>query len=107
DGTPAGIERARTALQAGASWATAPILRAEDGVAGTNRSLAELATVAYTGAFITIVIAGFSLALSTAGAMLDRKRVLGLLRLMGMPAGQLDRVVVFEAAVPLVAVLGL
>ena len=107
DGTQEGIERARTALQADASWASAPIMRAESGLMGMNRVLAELATVAYTGAFVTIVIAGLSLALSTAGAMLDRKRVFGLLRLMGMPIRQLDRVIVFETAVPLVAVLAL
>ena len=57
------------------------------------------------GAFVAVVIAGISLAVSTAAAMLDRKRVLGLMRLMGMPVEVVRGVIAREAAVPLVAVL--
>ena len=55
--------------------------------------------------FVAVVVAGISLAVSTAAAILDRKRVLGLMRLMGMPVSVLRRVIVQEAAVPLLAVL--
>ena len=57
------------------------------------------------GTFVAVVIAGVSLAVSTAAAMLDRKRVLGLMRLMGMPVEVVRGVIAREAAVPLVAVL--
>jgi len=57
------------------------------------------------GTFVAVVIAGISLAVSTAAAMLDRKRVLGLMRLMGMPVEVVRGVIAREAAVPLVAVL--
>lgn len=107
DGTPQGIEEARTALQAELAWALPPLTRMEAARLGARRVLAELAVIAYAGALATIAIAGCSLALATAGAMLDRKRVLGLLRLMGMPVGQLHRVIAFETAVPLLGVLGL
>ena len=58
--------------------------------------------LAYIGVFVAVVIAGISLAVSTAAAVLDRKRVLGL---RGMPVSVLRKVIVQEAAVPLLAVL--
>jgi len=39
--------------------------------------------------------------------MLDRRRVLGLMRLMGMPASVLRRVIAREAPVPLLTVVSL
>ena len=61
--------------------------------------------LAYLGMFVAIAIAGLSLAVATASAVLDRKRVLGLMRLMGMPVSVLRRVITREAAVPLLTVL--
>lgn len=107
DGTAEAIDRARTAIEVGAGPAAAPITRVEAVQLGIQRILHELAVVAYLGAFVSIAIAGCSLAIATAAAVIDRRRVLGLLRLMGMPASQLHRMVGFEAAVPLVGVLGL
>ncbi|WP_166793172.1 FtsX-like permease family protein [Cryobacterium lactosi] len=52
-------------------------------------------------------IAAFSLAISGVAAVLDRKRVLGLLRLLGMPVSEFRRIVSYEAAVPLLAVVAL
>ena len=101
------LERARTALEVGTSWTSLPATRAEANLLGVNRILKELSVVAYVGAFITIVIAGCSLSLATLGAIIDRKRIFGLLRLMGTPQPMLDRVVFLEAAVPLSAVLAL
>ncbi|WP_299975863.1 FtsX-like permease family protein [Devosia sp. 66-22] len=101
------LERARTALEAGTDWITIPATRAELNLLGVNRILKELAVVAYTGAFITIIIAGCSLSLATLGSIIDRRRIFGLMRLMGTPQPTLDRVVFLEAAVPLSAVLAL
>jgi ABC-type antimicrobial peptide transport system permease subunit len=64
-----------------------------------------LSALACIGVFVAVVIAGISLAVSTAAAVLDRKRVSGLMRLMGIPVSVLRRVIVREAAVPLLAVL--
>jgi hypothetical protein len=107
DDTGDALERARTALEAGTSWTSLPATRAEANLLGVNRILRELSVVAYVGAFITIVIAGCSLSLATLGSIIDRKRVFGLLRLMGTPQPMLDRVVFLEAAVPLSAMLAL
>ena len=43
--------------------------------------------------------------MAAAAAVIDRRRVLGLMRLIGMPLSALRGVVVREAAVPLAAVL--
>ena len=50
-------------------------------------------------------LAGLSLAVATASAVLDRKRVLGLMHLMGMPVSILRWIIIREAAVPLLTVL--
>ncbi|WP_434615363.1 FtsX-like permease family protein [Arthrobacter sp. A5] len=74
----------------------------------STRLIQGLSAFAYIGVFVAVVIAGISLAVSTAAAILDPKRVLGLIRLMrlmGMPVAVLRRVIVREAAVPLLAVL--
>ena len=105
DGTPEAMERARTAV--GAFSSGAPQTRAELNYVGNRRVLDELSLLAYVGALFSIAIAGCSLAVATAAAMLDRRRVLGLLRLVGMPVGQVRRIVALEAAAPLLAVLGL
>ncbi len=105
DGTRATIETARTAL--GRAGAVAPETRAEYNDVGNRQVLDELSLLAYAGALFSIAIAGCSLAVATAAAMLDRRRVLGLLRLVGMPVRNLRRIVALEAAAPLIAVLGL
>lgn len=104
DGSVGALERARTAL--GALTASAPQTRAELNYVGNRRVLDELSLLAYVGALFSIAIAGCSLAVATAAAMLDRRRVLGLLRLVGMPVGQVRRIIALEAAAPLLAVLG-
>ncbi|CAN5713777.1 hypothetical protein BH09CHL1_BH09CHL1_13320 [soil metagenome] len=106
DGSDAAIERARTKmLNAGSD--NAALSRAEMVDSSSNEDIEELKVLAYLGAILSIVIAGCSLAIATACTMLDRKRVLGLMRLMGMPEGNLQKIVAIEAAVPLLAVLGM
>jgi hypothetical protein len=51
---------------------------------------------------LSVVIAGCSLAVAVAGSLIERRRPFALLRLTGMPLRSLRRVVLLEAAVPLV-----
>jgi hypothetical protein len=105
DGTPAAIDRARTALNASGVTATPGTSPADLATMSSSRLIQGLAALAYIGVFVAVVISGISLAVSTAAAVLDRKRVLGLMRLMGMPVSVLRKVIVQEAAVPLLTVL--
>ena len=105
DGTPSAIDRARTALNTSGVTASPATSRADQSTMNNTRLVQGLAALAYIGVFVAVVIAGISLAVSTAAAVLDRKRVLGLMRLMGMPVSVLRKVIIQEAAVPLLAVL--
>ncbi|MCD0449643.1 FtsX-like permease family protein [Actinocorallia sp. API 0066] len=105
DGSATAIERTRTSLSLSGVAATPGLSRADLADLGLRGVVGNLARLAYTGVFVAILIAGVSLAVSTASAMLDRRRVLGLMRLMGMPPAVLRRTIVYETAVPLGAVL--
>ena len=105
DGTPEAMDRARTALNDSGVTATTATSASDISLQSTGRLIQGLAVLAYLGMFAAIVIAGLSLAVATASAVLDRKRVLGLMRLMGMPVSVLRRVITREAAVPLLTVL--
>jgi ABC-type antimicrobial peptide transport system permease subunit len=52
---------------------------------------------------IILFVAGCSLAVSAGGAIMERKRPFGLLRVAGMSIRQLRRVVLYESALPLLA----
>ena len=107
--SPTGARRpwdpARTALNASGVTATPAAAPSDSSLQSTTRLIQGLAVLAYLGMFVAIAIAGLSLAVATASAILDRKRVLGLMQLMGMPASVLRRIVTREAAVPLLTVL--
>jgi hypothetical protein len=105
DGTPEALDRARTALNTSGVTATPATSRADLATMTSTRLIKGLSALAYLGVFVAVVVAGISLAVSTAAAVLDRKRALGLMRLMGMPVGIVRRIIVREAAVPLLAVL--
>jgi hypothetical protein len=64
---------------------------------------AMAANLAYAVVAITLVVAGCSLAVAVGGGLVDRKRPFTLLRVSGTQAGVLSRVVLLEAAVPLLA----
>jgi FtsX-like permease family len=61
------------------------------------------ANIAYAMVALTLVVAGCSLAVAIGGGLVDRKRPFTLLRVSGTQAGVLSRVVLLEAAVPLLA----
>ncbi|WP_125098885.1 FtsX-like permease family protein [Leucobacter chromiireducens] len=105
DGAPGSRERARTALTtSGLSLVTLPATRAESTDAGSTRFARQYVGLAWVGILIATVISVISLSVSTIAGMLDRRRQLGLLRLSGMPAATLRRMIVIETALPLATV---
>ncbi|MFF2031426.1 FtsX-like permease family protein [Arthrobacter sp. NPDC058192] len=105
DGSPEAMDRARTALNGSGVTAIPAAAPSDNSLQSTTRLIQGLAVLAYLGMFVAIAIAGLSLAVATASAILDRRRVLRLMQLMGMPASVLRRIVTREAAVPLLTVL--
>jgi hypothetical protein len=109
--SPATLERVRTYLTVN----TAPTESAGQGQAPTpprtfgetlQIRLARAATLeklVYAAVALTLIVAGCSLAVAVGGGLVDRKRPFTLLRVSGTPVGVLSRVVLMEAAVPLVA----
>jgi hypothetical protein len=59
--------------------------------------------IVYTAVALTLIVAGCSLAVAVGGGLVDRKRPFTLLRVSGTQVGVLSRVVLLEAAVPLLA----
>jgi hypothetical protein len=59
--------------------------------------------IVYAAVALTLIVAGCSLAVAVGGGLVDRKRPFTLLRVGGTPVSVLSRVVLMEAAVPLVA----
>ncbi|WP_104128628.1 FtsX-like permease family protein [Cryobacterium sp. Y57] len=107
DGTPAGLEQARTAaIISGIESYNVPSTRAELQSNDTNTLANSFAGLANIGILITALISVISLAVATIGGVLDRRRVFGLLRLMGMPLRTLRRIIASETALPLGTVFG-
>ena len=109
--SPATLERVRTYLAVN----TPPTESGGQGSAPTpprtfgetlDIRLARAATfekIVYAAVALTLIVAGCSLAVAVGGGLVDRKRPFTLLRVSGTPVGVLSRVVLMEAAVPLVA----
>ncbi|MFK0040275.1 FtsX-like permease family protein [Paenarthrobacter sp. NPDC090517] len=105
DGTPEAVDRARTALDSSGITATPAASTSDFQLQSSRRLIHGLSVLAFLGMFVAVAIAGLSLAVGTASAILDRQRVLGLMRLMGMPPFVFRRIITWEAAVPLLSVL--
>jgi hypothetical protein len=99
NGSTAAIERARTALEI-----SFPYLGPPATLISSQNSYSELQHVTDVVILVSLVIAGCSLAVSTAGGLTDRKRPFSQLRLAGVPLGVLRRVVALETAVPLLVI---
>jgi hypothetical protein len=108
--SPATLERVRTYLavsappQAGGDSANSPVPPRTFGETLRIR-LARSATferILYAAVALTLVVAGCSLTVSVGGGLVERKRPFTLLRVSGTPVSVLSRVVLLEAAVPLV-----
>lgn len=106
DGDTSALERARAAILSDQSLYD-PVFSAythaeirEGNSEGTLGWAAQYANLAHLGIIIAMLISGVSLAVSTVAGVLDRRRALGLLRLTGMPAERLRRMISLEAWVP-------
>ncbi len=103
DGSADAIERARTTLvRAYPNSFMLPGTEAEwdANFARTLTGWKQLANVIIVS---SMVLAGFSLAVSVVGGLTDRKRPFSMLRLTGVQLGALRRVVALETAVPLLS----
>lgn len=108
DGAASSVERARTAvLNSGLRMSLPPTTLAEQAASGAETTAYRYAGLAGLGILVATIISAVSLAVSTTAAILDRKRMLGLLRLTGMPASTLRRLILAEAALPLATVFTL
>jgi hypothetical protein len=103
NGSAATIERARTTIEVavpaldGSSVSTLGEWNAQ-----SQQEITEMQQLATVIIFISLPIAGCTLAVSVAGGLAERKRPFSLLRLIGAPLDVLRRVVGLEGAVPLV-----
>lgn len=105
EGGKGALERARTAMiTSGLPFSSPPTTLREQAESGNQSWAAQYAGLAWVGILVAMLISVVSLAVSTAASMVDRARVLGLLRLSGMPASVLRRMIVVETALPLGAV---
>ena len=109
--SPATLERVRTYLavnappQVGGGYGNSPTPPRTFGETLQIRTAraATFEKILYAAIALTLIVAGCSLAVSVGGGLVDRKRPFTLLRVSGTPVSVLSRVVMFEAAVPLVA----
>ena len=108
---PATLERVRTYLavnappQVGGGYGASPTPPRTFGETLQIR-VARATTferIMYAAIALTLIVAGCSLAVTVGGGLVDRKRPFTLLRVSGAPVSVLSRVVLLEAAVPLVA----
>lgn len=100
DGSPATIERARTAIE---RHIPAAIVLSGAGEAALGQAtISELTWLINFGLAAVMLVAGSTLALSVVAGLIERRRPLGLLRLSGMPPSELRRMVFIEAAGPLI-----
>lgn len=107
DGSPAGIEQARTAVIRNTAVSMYPFTRADNAAVMGLAMENQFATLAYIGILIAAALSTISLAVSTIAALLNRKRMFGLLKLIGMPQQTLRGIVSWETAIPAFTVLAL
>lgn len=108
DGTTHSVERARTAILGSELRLLSPPTTRADHESTQRHTWADrYANLGHLGVLVATLISAVSLAVSSIAAILDRKRVLGLLRLMGMPVSTVRRAIVAEAALPLATVFAL
>jgi predicted lysophospholipase L1 biosynthesis ABC-type transport system permease subunit len=109
--SPATLERVRTYLTVNAppqesggqgSAPTPPRTFGETLQIRLDRA-ATFEKIVWAAVALTLIVAGCSLAVAVGGGLVDRKRPFTLLRVSGTPVGVLSRVVLMEAAVPLLA----
>ncbi|MDQ4035579.1 MAG: hypothetical protein M3153_06580, partial [Chloroflexota bacterium] len=100
DGSPATIERARTAIER--HLPAAIVLSGAGEAALGQATISELSWLINFGLAAVMLVAGSTLVISVVAGLIERRRPLGLLRLSGMPLSELRRMVFIEAAGPLI-----
>ena len=108
DGGAGALERARTAMETSNLDLTMYPLTRSDRVEVMAMALEnQFAALGYIGILIAAGVSTASLAVSTIASLLARRRVLSLLRLVGMPRDVLRRSVAYETLLPVATVLAL
>ncbi|HEX8863908.1 MAG TPA: FtsX-like permease family protein [Actinomycetes bacterium] len=103
DGRAATVERVCTRLDAAAPAGDVLAAATRDTTAG-DRKLLQLERLTNVALLLSLLIAGCSLAVAVAAGLIERKRPFALLRLAGVHRSVLRRVVLAEAAIPLLAI---
>ncbi len=99
------LERVRTFLDTHTAESPAGTAARTFGEAVQARSMvaSTVERLIFTAVALTIIVAGCSLAVTTGGSLVERKRPFTLLRVSGTGMGTLYRVVLIEAILPLAA----
>ena len=99
--SPGAVERARTSLAtSGLVLGTSPSSPSSIQSIQASAMENQFARLGYIGILIAAGISAVSLGVSTVAALLGRRRVLGLLRLVGMPPATLRSMVSYETVLP-------
>ena len=99
--SPGAVERARTALvTSDLALGSSPSSPGSIQSIQANAMENQFARLGYIGIIIAAGISTVSLGVSTVAALLGRRRVLGLLRLVGMPPATLRSMVSYETVLP-------
>lgn len=101
DNRPDTIEAVRTVMETVAADATWLPWPTDEVKAHSNEQATQVSRISIAALLATLLIAGLSLAVATAGGLLERRRPFTLLRLADSSAGQIRRVLVTETAAPL------
>ena len=108
DGGAGALERARTIMETSDLDLTMyPITRSDRTAVMATAIENQFAALGYIGILIAAGVSTASLAVSAIASLLARRRVLSLLRLVGMPRKVLRRSVAYETLLPVAGVLAL
>lgn len=103
DGSSSSLERARTSLERAFPLRGTPVA-VEGNEPNVSRIIAMVQDMTDVIVVASLIIAACSLAVNIAAGLGERKRPFSLLRLTGVPAAVLQRVVALEGAMPLLLV---
>lgn len=103
NGSPASMERARTALERAYPLRATPVVVEALGPS-VSRLLAMVRDLTDVVIVASLIVAACSLAVNIAAGLSERKRSFSLLRLTGVPTAVLRRIVALESALPLLLV---
>ncbi len=102
DGSPASVERVRTALEV--AMPTAVVATVGETLTDSSAAVVELGRIVSMGVVVAMLLAGASLAIAAASGLVERRLPFALLRLGGVSVRRLQAVLLLEAAAPLVTV---